>query len=137
MSFGELFGVDRRADRADLRQREVEQRPLERRAGEDRERLALPDAAREQAVGEVLDALGRLGPGDLVPVVAVLDEVGGAVAMPRDGVAARAVAIVRSVLPWSGNLLVPVAGAGTAKPGQNEVFPNRPRSSCARPGTDP
>ena len=80
-------GVDRRSDRADLREREVEQRPLERRPGERRERVALADAAGQQAVREVLDPLGRLGPGDLVPVVAVLDEVGRARPIPGDGVA--------------------------------------------------
>ena len=83
---GRAVRVDGRHDGSDLRQREVEQRPLERRAGEDRERLALPDAPREQAVGQVLDALGRLGPADLVPVIAVLDEIRGAVAVARDRV---------------------------------------------------
>ena len=70
--------VDRRRDRADERKREVEQRPFHRRPREQCERLATADATGEEAVGEVLDPLGRLGPGDLVPVVVVLDEVGGA-----------------------------------------------------------
>ena len=55
---------------------------------EDRERVALAHAEREQAVRVALDALGRLGPRDLVPVVAVLDEVGRRPAAPaRDRVA--------------------------------------------------
>ena len=87
MSCGELFGVHRRSDGADLGEGEVEQRPLERRPRERRERLALAHAAGEQAVGQVLDPLRRLGPCDLVPVVAVLDEVGRARPLPGDGVA--------------------------------------------------
>ena len=83
---GRAVRVDGGDDRADLREREVEQGPFHDRAGEDGERLALPDAAREEAVGQVLDALGGLGPADVVPVVAVLDEIGGALAIPRDSV---------------------------------------------------
>ena len=86
MSWGEEFGIDGGDDRADLREREVEQGPFHDRAGEDGERLALPDAARQEAVGQVLDALGGLRPADVVPVVAVLHEIGGALAIPRDGV---------------------------------------------------
>ena len=61
--------VDRGADRADVREREVEERPLERVRRQDPEDVALPDPAGEQAVREELDALGRLGPGDLAPAV--------------------------------------------------------------------
>ena len=45
--------VDRGPDRADVREREVEQRPLERVPREDAEGVALADAAREEAVREV------------------------------------------------------------------------------------
>ena len=136
----DVRGVVGRAVRVDGRRRR-------RRSGRARSRTATTrassgrrsrtprpsDPAREQAVGHVLDALRGLRPADLVPVVAVLDEVGGAVAVPRDGVLPEP--CDRSFLSHGGNLLV--RGAGTAKPGRMRSFPNRPRSSCARPGTDP
>ena len=76
--------VDRGPDRADVGQREVEQRPLERVAGEDAEGVALADASREEAVREVLDALRRLGPGHLPPAGVLLDQIGDArVLAPR------------------------------------------------------
>ena len=65
--------VDRRADRADRAEREVEERPLDPARAEDRERVALADAEREQPVRVALDALVRLGPRDRAPVVSVLD----------------------------------------------------------------
>ena len=55
-----VVGVDGSADRTHVGESEVEERPLERRAGEDAERVALADAAREQTVGVLLDSLGRL-----------------------------------------------------------------------------
>ena len=70
--------VDRGADGADVREREVEEGPLERRAREDREGVALADAAGEQSVRQQLDAVGRVRPRDLLPAVGPLDEVRGA-----------------------------------------------------------
>ena len=82
--------VDRHRDSADAAEREVEERPLERRLGEDAERVALADAQGEQAVRELPDALGRLFPRDRVPVVLVLDEIRGALAPLRDRVVPEA-----------------------------------------------
>jgi hypothetical protein len=59
--------VDRGADRADVREREVEERPLEARLAEDPERVALADAERQQAVRELLHGRRSLGPGDRLP----------------------------------------------------------------------
>ena len=67
--------VDRRADRADPCQREVEERPLERRLREDPERVALAHAARQQAVRDLVHRARRLAPADLAPAVGALDEV--------------------------------------------------------------
>ena len=79
--------VDRGADRADQAEREVEEHPLEAGGGEDRERVSLPDAQGEQPVGELVDGLGGLGPGDRAPLVAALvDEVGRAGGLLGDGV---------------------------------------------------
>src|SRR5262249_32287695 len=76
--------VDRGADRAYEREREVEQRPLERRAAEDAEHLALAYPEREQAVRELLDGPIGLRPGDLAPVPPALVQVGGTrAAFPR------------------------------------------------------
>ena len=86
---GRAVRVDRDADRSDVAEREVEERPLERRAREDPEGVALADAQREEAVGEQLDPLGRLGPRDLAPAVLGLDEVRGR-PCSRDGVAPEA-----------------------------------------------
>ena len=57
--------IDRRADGADEREREVEQRPLEARPREEAERLALLDAERQQAVRELIDGSSGFRPGDL------------------------------------------------------------------------
>jgi hypothetical protein len=76
--------VDRRPDRADPPQRVVEQRPLEVRLREDPEGVALADSEREQPVGDLLDRLGRLLPGDLLPAVLALDQVRRVLA-PRRG----------------------------------------------------
>ena len=62
--------VDRRANGADQSQREVEQRPLERRAPEEGERISPGNAQREEAVGELVHHPGRVVAGDLVPFAA-------------------------------------------------------------------
>ena len=61
--------VDRGAHGADVREREVDERPFERVPRQDSEGIALADAAREQAVRDQLDPFGRLAPGDLPPAV--------------------------------------------------------------------
>ena len=67
----------RDADGADLRQREVDQRPVEAVLSQDRERVTLRDAAREEPVRVGADELVGVAPGDLAPTLAVvLDEVG-------------------------------------------------------------
>src|ERR1043166_7879755 len=48
------------ADRTDEREREVEQRPLDRRLPDDRDGVALADAGGEQSVRELVDGLRRL-----------------------------------------------------------------------------
>src|SRR5205085_6767699 len=79
--------VGGRADRADEREGEVEEHPLEARRGEDPEGLALADAEREEAVRELVHRPRRLGPRDLAPGPGLLlDEVAGAVASLADGV---------------------------------------------------
>ena len=67
--------VDRDADRADVREREVHERPVEVVLREDPERVALADAACEQAVRVGPDALVRFRPRDFPPAVARLGEV--------------------------------------------------------------
>ena len=85
--------VDGHRDRPDVREREVEQRPLERRPGQDPERVTFAHAARQQPVRQCGHTLCGLEPGDLVPVVAMLDEVCRALLAPRDSVAPE---------PWDG-----------------------------------
>ena len=75
--------VDRRPDRADEAEGEVEQAPLEARRGEDREGVALPDPEREQPVGDVVDPSRRVGAGDGRPGTVSLGEVGGPVGARR------------------------------------------------------
>jgi len=79
--------VDPCANGSDVCQREVEQRPFERRPGQGGEGVALFDTPCKESVREVLDPFGGLRPADVVPVVAVLDEVRGTLAIVRDGVA--------------------------------------------------
>ena len=68
--------VDRRADRADEPEREVEQRPLEARPREERERVSLADAEREQPVRELVDRPCGVRTRDLPPLAVGLVEVG-------------------------------------------------------------
>ena len=67
--------VDRRPDGSDQAEGEVEERPLERRPAEERERCTLLHAEGEQAVRQLVDRLGRLGPGDLAPLAVDLVQV--------------------------------------------------------------
>src|SRR5438552_4027151 len=83
---GRARRVDRRADGADERQREVEQRPLEARPAEQRERLAPADAEGQQPVRELLDGPSRLRPRNLAPVALDLVEVGRVAAALGDRV---------------------------------------------------
>ena len=64
---GDEFAYTGAVDGTDQREREVDERPLEPRPGEDAEGVALADAPGEQAVRERVDTVPRLGPGDLVP----------------------------------------------------------------------
>jgi hypothetical protein len=72
--------VDPRADRADRRERPIEEHPLERGAAEDPDGVALSDSGRQQAVRDLVHRARRLGPPDLVPFAVTLDEVRRAVA---------------------------------------------------------
>ena len=83
---GGAVRVDRGADGADVGEREVEERPLEARLPEDPEGVALPDAERQEPVGELLDGGRGLGPGDRLPALAALDEVRRAAPPRRDRV---------------------------------------------------
>ena len=76
--------VDRSRDRADVREREVEERPFEAVASEDAERVALLDPDREQPVRELLHDPVGLVPRDLPPAVLILDEVRGVLAVLGD-----------------------------------------------------
>ena len=60
--------VDRRADGAYECQREIEQRPFEIRAREDCEGIAAPDPECQQAVRDLVDGLGGIGPGHFLPL---------------------------------------------------------------------
>ena len=83
---GRAIRIDGRSDGADLRQSEVEEGPFQRRARERRKGFALLNTPGEEPVREVVDALGGLGPGHLVPVVAVLNEIRGAHAIVCDSI---------------------------------------------------
>ena len=75
------------ADCADVREREVDECPLEAVPREQREVVAFPHSPREEAVRVGPHALVRVRPRDLGPAVLRLDEVRGAAAARRDGVA--------------------------------------------------
>ena len=79
--------VDRGADRADSRQRVVEERPVERRLRQDSERVPFAHAERQQSVRELVDRLAGLCPGDLDPALRTLAEVSGLRAPGRHGAA--------------------------------------------------
>ena len=68
-------GIDRGADSADERQREVEQRPLEARSCEQAEGLTLLHAQGQQPVCELVDGPGGFRPGDLDPLAVHLVQV--------------------------------------------------------------
>ena len=56
--------------------RVVEEDPLDARAGDDRDDVALADAEVEQAVRELVDPARSLGPGHRLPAARALDQVG-------------------------------------------------------------
>ena len=88
---GRAVRIDGRADRADEREREVEERPLEGRLPDDRERVAFRDAEREQYVGELVHGSRRLAPRDFSPPPGLdLREIRGIVASGRSRVAPKA-----------------------------------------------
>src|SRR5262245_12565541 len=76
--------VHRDPDRADPREREVDERPFQAVAREQRDVVALAYAAREEPVRILDHALVRLFPGDLLPPVGGLDQVRGVRAPCRD-----------------------------------------------------
>ena len=76
--------VDGRTDGADEAEREVEERPFEPCRGQDRERVAPADAEGQQAVGQLVHCSGGLVPGDLAPLLTLLDEVRRARPAARD-----------------------------------------------------
>ena len=84
---GRARRVDRDAHRADPREREIEERPVEAVAREQRERVSLANAAGEQTVGIRAHPLLGLVPRDLSPAVLVLDEIRGRRARRGNGVA--------------------------------------------------
>src|SRR5205823_3308328 len=118
--------VDPRADGADEAEREIEERPLESRGGEDRERVPFPDAQREQAVGELVDRFGGFPPRDFAPVVAVLNQVGGALPLTLHGVLPQPRDRPRRCLPRRGvrqhsSLIVVREGSGAVR--RNRLVP--------------
>ena len=70
--------IDRDHDRADRRQGVVGECPLEPRAAQDRDLVALLDVEGEEAVRQRGDAAGGLLPADLAPAVGLADEERGA-----------------------------------------------------------
>src|SRR3954452_23073356 len=78
--------VDGSDDRTDESDREVENRPLERRLADDRNSVSLANAAREETVCELV--AGRCGvlPRHRLPAVVMLDEVRRRRAIRGDGV---------------------------------------------------
>ena len=87
-----VVGVDRDPDGADLRQREIDERPVEAVLGEDSERVALAHAAGEEPVRVGAHELVRIAPGHLAPAAAlrVLDEVGRCLPLGGYGVSPEA-----------------------------------------------
>ena len=79
-------GVDRGTDRADEGEREVEERPFEPGRCQDRERVPLAHAERQQAVRKLVDGERRLLTRHGLPAVGGLREVGGRLPATRDGV---------------------------------------------------
>ena len=67
--------VDRSRHAADQREREVEEAPLDPRPAENPERVALADAEREQAVGQLVHPSGRLCERHGHPLAVALREV--------------------------------------------------------------
>ncbi len=76
-----LIGGARRVERddygADRDEREVGERPLEARAAQDGDAVALPDSEREKTRGELVHAAAGLVPRDLAPAPALAHEVRG------------------------------------------------------------
>jgi hypothetical protein len=70
-----------------VRESEVEQAPLDASRAEDAEGVASYDSEGEQPVGELVDAATGLLPRDRLPDAVSLQEVGGRLAVPGDGVA--------------------------------------------------
>jgi hypothetical protein len=83
---GRAVGVDRGGDRTDRTEREVEECPLDPARAEDRERVTLLDAKREQSIRVALHSRRGVGPGNLAPLVPVLGQVGRGPPVGRDGV---------------------------------------------------
>ena len=72
---GRRVRVDRRRYASDEREREVEEAPLDTRAREDPERVALADAERQQAVRELVHPSRGLCQGHGRPVAVALREI--------------------------------------------------------------
>ena len=87
---GRARGVDGDSDCADVREGEVDERPLEAVSREEREVVALAHAPGEEAVRVVADSLVGLRPAHFTPAAVVLDQVGGCLPPGRDGVAPQA-----------------------------------------------
>ena len=75
---GRRSRIDRDHDRADRRQGVVGECPLEPRAAQDRDLVALLNVEGEEAVRQRGDAVGGLLPADLAPAVGFADEERGA-----------------------------------------------------------
>ena len=144
--------VDRDPDRADPGEREVDERPLEAVAREQRDVVALPHAAREQPVRVRADALVGLRPRDLAPAVVRLGEVCGRRAARRDGVAPElrdrapgcagdgrfegGVDRLGHVLQLSREGFADSRRIQLVRAGMSSRAPSNTLSPCVRPGTD-
>ena len=89
--------VDRRGDDADRAEGVVEQAPLERRAADDPERIPFFKPSARRPFASSSTAVAGLGPGDLVPVVPVLDQV--AFVLPAEAAFCQSAGIVRGPGP--------------------------------------
>ena len=109
-------GVDGDTNGADLREREVDEGPVEAVPREQREVVALPHSARQEPVRVGAHALVRLRPRDLGPSVVRLDEV-------RRALAARPRRRRARAARWSG-------GAATGR-ASTRLRPSRSRSELS------
>ena len=96
-----VVDVERQQDRADLGRREHQHHPVRHVRRPERHLFAALDAERHQALGDVVDLLGELEPGEPVVAVGVDDRV--VLAAPRDRLveklAERVLARHRQVVP--------------------------------------